>query len=187
MSLAETIPHRFTVEDMWAMVRAGVLDEDASVELIEGELIDMPPDGPRHVAWSSGLGFWLYPSLDRSRYAIVPGSTLVLSERNGPKPDWYVVPAGFDFRTGGGRQVLLAVEQADSSLRRDLGWKADLYARHGVRDYWVIDLEAKRLHVHRIPRVGRYTDVRVFEPDQHVEALLIPGLILRLADLTQAG
>ena len=187
MSLAETVPHLFTVADMRAMVRAGVIEEGARVELIEGELIEMPADGPLHNEWSSALGFWLYRALDPESCKIIPGSTLVLSERNAPKPDYYVVPIDFDFEVGGGQDVLLALEESDTTLRRDLGWKADLYARSGIRDYWAIDLKAKRLHVLRRAKAGRYTDVQDHDAEQSVEALLIPGLVLRLADLPQVG
>ena len=65
--------------------------------------------------------------------------------------------------------------------------KADLYARHGVRDYWVIDLNARRMHVHRAPSPDGYADVSIADAATPVEALLIPGLVLRLADLPRVG
>ncbi len=179
----ELIPHRFTVADVRAMVKAGVVEEGARVELINGELVEMPADGPLHNRWSNALGFWLFGSLDPELYAVVPGSTLVLSDTLSLKPDYYVFPAWIDDQDLRASDVLLAIEEADTSLRRDLGWKAGLYASHGVRDYWVVDLNAQRTHVHREPGPDGYGSVEVFERDQAVAALLIPGLSLRLADL----
>lgn len=178
--------HRFSVADVEAMMRAGLVEEGAREELIEGELVKMPEDGELHRDYSCELGRWLYGSLDRS-FVVMPGTTLVLSEYNAPSPDWYVFDGLLKTADVRGPDVLLVIEQADSSVRRDLGWKADMYARHGVRDYWVVELATARIHVHREPGEGGYGAVRVFERDRAAEALLIPGLALRLADLPRVG
>jgi Uma2 family endonuclease len=176
-------PHRFTIDDVWAMVRAGVIEEGAPVELIEGELVDMPADGPRHNDWSVWIARWLFTQLG-PEYAILPASTLVLSDVNGPKPDFSIYPARLPNIAVRGPDVLLAIEQSDTTLRRDLGWKADLYARHGLREYWAIDLAKEEVHVHREPSEAGYRNVLPpFRADQGAESLLIPGLVLRLADL----
>ncbi len=82
-----------------------------------------------------------------------------------------------------GGQTLLVIEQADSSRRRDLGWEAALYARHGVRDYWVIDLEQREIHVHRDPADSGYGFRKRFAAHEGIDALLIPNLVLRLDQL----
>ena len=184
---SELVPHRFTVDDVRAMVRAGVIEEGARVELIDGELVEMPSDGPLHNRWSSALGYWLFPALRPDRYAIVPGSTLQLTDNLSLKPDYYVYDAALNELDVRGPDVLLAIEEADSSLRKDLGWKAKLYAQYGLRDYWVMDLNAKRVHVHRDPLADTYSSIEVFGPDEPITALLIPGLTLRLSDLPRVG
>ena len=83
--------------------------------------------------------------------------------------------------------VRLAIEVSDTSLTRDLRKKAELYARFGIADYWVVDVKAERLHVHRDPGPAGSADIRVLERGEAVEALLIPGLVLRLADLPRFG
>ena len=178
--------HRFTVSDVEAMMRAGLVEEGAHEELIEGELVEMPADGARHKDYSYGIGRWLMRALGDD-HVVMTGSTLVLSDFNAPSPDFHVFDAGLATEEVRGPDVLLVIEQADSSVRRDLGWKADLYARHGVREYWVIELESARTHVHRDPREDGYGSVKVFERGAAVEALLIPGLALRLADLPRVG
>lgn len=175
-------PHRLTVDDVRAMAEAGILDEGAKIELFEGELYDMPADGVLNLDVAAWLGRWLYTSLG-GEYRIIPGMTLRLSDFNAPKPDWWVSPMSVPVGDVRGPDVLLAIEQSDSTLGFDLGWKADLYARHGVRDYWVVDLKARRASVHRDPADGRYPPPTPFEADEAIEALLIPGLRLRLADL----
>ena len=182
---AQFTPHRFTVEEMWALQDSGALG-DKAVELIEGELVDMPAEGPLNIDWSGLLGHWLYTSLSGD-LRCVPGLTLRLSSESGPKPDWWVYPAARRAADITAADVLLAIEQSDSSVGRDLGWKADLYARFALPDYWVVELKAERVHVHRDPGPDGYGSVEVFERDQLVEALLIPGLALRLADLPRVG
>lgn len=76
---------------------------------------------------------------------MVPSSTLVLSDRDGPKPDWWVFPAVRRTADVRGPDVLLTIEVADASIAFDLGAKAELYARHGVRDCWVVDVAARQL------------------------------------------
>ncbi len=180
------VRHRFTIDDLCAMQAAGVIDPDARIEVIEGELIDMPEEGPEHTDYSAALGRWLYSSLSPA-YIVVPGSTLRLSPISGPKPDWYVFSSSIVTRDLAGEDVLLAIEQAHSSVSRDLGWKADLYARHGVRDYWVIDIDRRELHVHREPTADGYGCRQRFGAETKVAALLIPGLLLRLDRLTRVG
>jgi Uma2 family endonuclease len=176
----ELRPHRFSVQDMQAMLAAGILEEGAREELVEGELIEMPSDGPRHKKLSNDLGFWLYRGLEQSAYVIVADATLVLSEFNAPSPDWCVSSASVPIEDLKGSDALLVIEQSDSSLGRDLGWKAALYARHGVRDYWVIDVARQETHVHREPAEGGYGFRKRFAAHEAVEALLIPRLVLQL-------
>ncbi len=182
----EPTPHLLTVDDVRAMAVAGIVDEGAKVELIGGVLYDMPADGELNVEWADWLGRWLFGALGEE-YRITPGMTLTLSDLNGPKPDWWVSPRAIPAGQVRGPDVVLAVEQSDSTLAIDLGAKAALYALHGVRDYWVIDLKARRVSVHRNPDHGRYPPPREASAEETVEALLIPGLRLRLADLPRGG
>lgn len=183
LARAEPKPHRFTYDEVIAAVRAGAIGGDCRWELMDGELIDMPADGPRHNEWTGVLGRWLYSRIG-PEHTILPNATLVLSERDAPSPDWQIYPSGMRNADVRGPDVLLLIEQGDSSLSRDLRVKAGLYARHGVREYWVIDLEMRRLHVHRGPTPDGYADVSPpYGAEDAVEALLIPGLVLRLSDL----
>lgn len=175
--------HRFTIDDLYAMMKAGVIEEGAREELIDGELIEMPADGARHKKLSNDLLFWFARSLDRAVYNVVPSSTLVLSEQNGPSPDWCISSVNVPIADVRGPDTLLVIEQSDSSSRRDLGWKADLYGRHGVRDYWVIDIDRNEVHVHRDPTENGYGFRQRFPADAVVASLLIPGLELRLDKL----
>lgn len=178
--------YRFTNAEVRAMAAAGALRAPERLELIEGELIEMPADGARHRDWSYAMGKWLFNNLGPD-HVILPGSTLELSQHNGPQPDWYVFAAGLDTGAVSGPDVLLAIEQSDSSLAYDLGPKAELYARFGVRDYWVIDLAKRILHAHRDPTPEGYGWKRRLMANESLEALLLPGLTLTLDALPRVG
>ena len=81
----------------------------------------------------------------------------------------------------------LAIEVSDTSLTHDLRTKANLYARFGVADYWVIDVKGERLIVHREPTPAGYASVSAVSREEAVAALGIDGLVLRLADLPRFG
>lgn len=183
---AEPRRHRFTLEEVLAMQGAGIL-HDRRTELIDGEIVHMATDGELHRRWSNELTLWLARRLDPERHRFLVSTTLPLGEGWAPSPDFYIYPAEIDEGAVAAGNVLLVVEESDSSLRRDLKAKPDDYARYGVQDYWAIDLNARRLHVHRDPSPEGYRSVEVFEREQAVDALLVPGLTLRLADLPRVG
>jgi Uma2 family endonuclease len=70
--------------------------------------------------------------------------------------------------------LLLLIEVADSSLPFDLSIKALLYARAGVRDYWVVDVQGRRIHVHRAPTASGYVNVHAYTEEESVALLLRP-------------
>lgn len=177
-------PRLFTYDELMTMSEAGLF-EDADVELIEGVIYEMPSDGQLHNEWTVRLVEWLVENND-GRYRVLPASTVKLSDRNAPKPDFALYPRHLRNRDVHGPEMLLAIKESHTTLRTDLRDKAALYARHGVREYWVIDLVQRLLHVHRGPTADGYTDTPPpFGAEDAVEALLVPGLILRIADLVE--
>jgi Uma2 family endonuclease len=154
-------PHRLTVHDYYRMAEAGVLSPDDRTELIEGEIIDMPPIGNRHAEVVRVLTKRLIRALGDA--AEVSAQLPVrLSLRSEPQPDFAVVRA----KRGGYRDahpvpsdVLLLIEVSDSTLGYDLGRRANLYAAYGIPEYWVFDLKRNRIWRHRAPSGERYTAV----------------------------
>jgi Uma2 family endonuclease len=77
----------------------------------------------------------------------------------------------FRLTTPPSSELALVVEVSDSSLTLDLTIKAQLYARAGVSDYWVLDVDARRLIVHRQPQAGRYDSVAAYSDQEQVSPL----------------
>jgi Uma2 family endonuclease len=175
--------HRFSLDDVLGMQVAGILDEDVKRELIGGEVIDMPSEGAAHMR----CRFLLTRLLNRSlpdEFMVAPDATLKLSDYNAPEPDIYIYRADVRLEDLTGSDVILAIEIADTSLTRDLGLKNELYARYGVQEFWVIDVNTRRTYVHRNPGPEGYRDGMTVEPDQVLAPLGLPGFSLRLADVS---
>lgn len=150
--------HRISVEQFHRMIEAGVLAEDDRVELIDGEMRDMPPIGPPHGGATNALNMVLLPKVLGKAVVSVQGP-LVLDDGTEVYPDLLVLRMREDLYSRShptGDDALLVVEVADSSLALDLGTKLQKYARAGIRRYWVVDVRNHVVHDHRdVDRFGR--------------------------------
>jgi Uma2 family endonuclease len=72
------------------------------------------------------------------------------------------------------RDILLVIEIADSSLHLDLTHKAALYARANIAEYWVLDINSRRMIVHRDPQDGAYKSVLAYREDEMLSCLAAP-------------
>lgn len=169
--------HRFTVDDVMRMVEVGILDADDHVELLDGVLRPMSPQGPTH----SALTVRVRRRLDRV-YGDVAHlqchSNVHLGDRNLPEPDIAVVRGHEDdyfHRLPNGDDVPLIVEIAVTSQRRDHD-KMRLYARFGIAEYWILDVPARTLTVCRGPNEEGYARIEMLRPDEEV---VVPGTDVR--------
>jgi len=173
---------RFTLDDVFEMTRIGALDPDAKVELIDGELVEMAPEGMPHVRAKMQLAM-SFMSRTGDAVRVIVDSTLRLSSTSAPDPDLYLYDARLPLDSLDGASVGLVIEVSGTSLARDLSIKAALYARHGVREYWVIDVASRTVIIHRDPRDGAYGSVVTALADEAVAPLAFPEMPLRLSDL----
>jgi len=177
--------HRFTIDDLERMVRAGILREDARVELIEGELLDMNPIGWAHQACVNRLTEALVRSLS-GRAIVQPQGPVRLSERSLPQPDLALLRPRPDFYAHGGpgpADVLLLVEVSDTTLAYDRDVKVPLYAQAGISEVWLVDLAGEQVFVFRQPRREGYQEVRTLRPDDTLSPLAFPDIALPVAAL----
>jgi Uma2 family endonuclease len=170
--------YRYSLDDYHRLVEAGGFGEDERVELLDGLLVTMSPKSPRHERAVRWLARWLFDAVDGERYDIGVNSPLTLSTSE-PEPDLAVFERGVPSPHHPATAALV-VEVAGSSLSRDLGIKAALYAAAGVPEYWVVDLDGGRLLVHRDPSRERYLErVAVGAGGRFASrALELPPLIL---------
>ena len=171
--------HRFTVDDVMAMTEAGILDRDARIELMDGELIDMPSEGELHVWFKVVMTRALVRMLSDDLY-LAPDATLSLAPEDHPEPDFYIFESGTPLTSTPGDKLRLIIEISDTSLAYDLGRKSAKYASYGVGEYWVIDVRRRCTHVMRAPENGTYLDISSVGFDQSLTPSNAPGVSITM-------
>jgi len=185
-ALETSQPYRFTLDDVLRMQAAGILDESARVELIDGGLVEMASEGAPHTWAKMHIAYALMAQAKGEIFVIID-STLRLAPTYAPDPDLYVYDASLPLTRVNGGNVGLVIEVAQSTLAKDLSIKAELYAQHGVRDYWVVDVNTSTITVHRALSGGVYRDLVQYSARDTVTSLVFPSLALCLADLPPVG
>ncbi len=171
---------RFSSMDVQAMLEAGVIKDGEKVELIGGELVEMSPQEPLHWDVTYAISRWFRKHLPED-LGVASQGPLRLSDYHEPEPEFFVFPDGIRVNDVRGPDVLLVVGIARSSLDCDLKVKAPIYAEHGVREYWVVDVEARRTLLHRLGKDRAYGEPESVAFDA---PLGVPGgLSLVIADL----
>lgn len=150
--------HRITVSDYYRMGDAGLFAPDERVELINGEIVDMPPIGSPHASVLEHLAAILSAAVG-NRTIVRQQLPVHLTEDSEPQPDIALVrPRQDRYRSAHPRpeDVILLVEISGSTLRYDRETKVPLYARCAIPEAWVIDVRRSKVHFYRDPRDGRY-------------------------------
>lgn len=172
----------WTVEEIEAMVQAGIIDEDERFELIGGEIVPMPPKGGWHEDVKRALAKHWYKAFP-PHVELLTETTLRISATEFREPNFVFWGASVQVAYLKHTDILLLVEVADSSLDYDLGRKAEFYVSLGIRDYWVIDAKQLSTRVHRSADNGRFAFVADHRYDEQLTPLLVPELSVSLAAL----
>lgn len=148
----ETITrYRFSVEEYHRMGEAGIFGNDHRVELIRGEILKMAAIGNPHAVCVNKLNDAFDGLRAEGIRSVQNPLTLADSE---PQPDLVLFVRRDDYYASARPRpadALLVVEVAETTLRFDRGVKGPLYAESGIREYWLVDLKAERIQVHRRP------------------------------------
>ena len=175
--------HRWSVEEYHQMARSGLLGETDRVELIEGELIDMAPIGSKHAFRVDSIARALQRSAGTS-FLIRVQNPVLLSEHSEPQPDIAVVKdKNYAESHPEAEDVLLIVEVSDTTLAYDRDVKLSLYARHGIPEVWLLDVNAGELTVYREPTEGQYRMIRKPTVTEAVSPVFVPGVTIALAQV----
>ncbi|BAC90605.1 Uma2 family endonuclease [Gloeobacter violaceus] len=167
---------RFMVAEYHRILEAGVFGLDENIELLQGRILSMPPQGPLHAAVVRRLLQALL-ALGYPLGQLLSEQPIALSADSEPVPDVFLVepdPEGLDYEGGHPTpdRVLLVIEVAASTLAADLSIKARAYAAAGIPRYWVVDVENARLYEHTLPVAEGYANVVV---RNRQESLALPN------------
>ena len=186
---AEGFPRRaFTVEDISRMIEAGIIREDEKFELIEGEIVMMAAEGIAHERLKAALNIAVVRALP-DHLTVGVEATLRLTDSVMLEPDIAVFPKGLFKKPSAGfaqldpGEAYLVIEVAASSLAYDKSLKARLYARHRVREFWVIDANELITWVHTGPSGDGWSSVVKCGPQDTLATPALPGFSIRLGEI----
>jgi len=185
-----SLPHKhlITVDDYYRMAEVGLLAPEARVELIEGEIIDMAPIGIDHGRAVDILNRLFVRAVGDQAIVRVQGAVR-LNLRSEPQPDLALLapsPDDYGSRQPAPEDVLLLIEVSDTTLRYDVDVKLPLYARHGIAETWILDLQGGELRCHRSPRDGRYLEVHTSRDLGSMRLAALPAVEVDLAKLLRS-
>jgi Uma2 family endonuclease len=175
--------HRITVDEYHRMAEVGLLAPDARVELIEGEIIEMAPIGKDHTSVVDQLNRLFVRAVGDDAIVRIQGSVR-LDRMSEPEPDLVLLRPRNDFyrsEFATGADMLLVIEVSDSTLRYERDVKVPLYARHGVPEAWIVDLQSDRLLVYGEPGTGEYQRQSIVAQPGPIAVAALPGLSVDLA------
>lgn len=181
--------HRWTRQEYYRMADAGLFNSKR-VELIGGQIFEMSAMNSPH-ATAVTLTLDALREVFKTGWVVRTQMPLDIDEDSLPEPDVAVVRGkARDYKAVHPRTSALVVEVADSSLDYDQNYKASLYARAGIADYWIVNLAERRLEVYRKPVKDKtsdfgfsYADVKYFRRGDSVRPLAKPRAVIAVADL----
>jgi Uma2 family endonuclease len=162
------------------LVSLGLLG-DERVELLGGVIVEMSPQNPRHAAAIQRLTQTL-TRIVGDRAGVRIQLPFVASDDSLPEPDVALVPPG-DYAAAHPASALLLVEVAAASLRKDRLLKAELYARAGVPEYWIVNLAEGCVEAYSKPVGGVYTQVSTADRTASLPIAALPGAEINLRDI----
>lgn len=176
---------RFTVDEYHRMAQAGLLSQEEQVELVNGEILTMPPIGPAHAGRVKRLNRRFSRDLD-DRAIVSVQDPIQISPDSEPLPDIALLAPRRDFYASGHprpRDVLLLIEIAETSLDYDREVKIPMYARARIREVWLLDLANQLLYVYTRPGGDGYASVRELRPGDRVSPEGLPDIHIAVEQL----
>lgn len=161
----ESLRRRFTVKDYHKMIDAGILHEDDRVELLNGEINQMSPLDPKHVAQVNRLNDLLSELIGRAVIISVQ-NPVALDDLSEPEPDIAILRRRSDYYATGhpsAGDVLLLIEVANTSANYDRTEKLPRYAAAGMHELWIVNLNRRVVEQYTQPDGDDYMNRRIIK------------------------
>jgi Uma2 family endonuclease len=175
----------FTADEFLRMGEAGIFEPEARLELIEGEIIEMSPIGNFHMACVNRANELFVMNL-ASKAIVSVQNAIRLSEYTEPQPDITVLKRRDDYykeKRISWEDAYLVVEVSDTSLRHDRDRKLPLYAKAGVREVWIEDLQSSAIYVYRDSGPEGYAASLTLRPGDPISPAAFPDVVFNVTDL----
>ena len=182
MSMSAIRPRSWTRSEYEHMVEAGIFGPEDRIELLDGEILEVSPQGSRH-AVGNRLAEEGLRKVSPSGFDVRGQLPIALDDISEPEPDIAVVRGGpRDYLDQHPAEPVLLVEVSESSLPHDRLRKLRAYARNSVPEYWIVNLREERVEVHRDPVDEAYTSMQILSDGDHIQPLYA-GQPIPVADL----
>jgi Uma2 family endonuclease len=169
--------HRFTGTEYLKMYESGIFAPDQRSQLIRGDVYFMSAMGAEHYKAIKVL-----TRLLSERYAtlafVIPQCPIIVWDDSQPEPDFALVHLESTAHPAPARDVLLAVEVSDSSLKFDRAVKLPEYARSGIAETWILNLKERQLEIYRQPSGEKYLQLQILEGTTPATPLFAPDTAL---------
>ena len=177
---------KFTVDEYHRMGEIGVLSPDERTELLEGEIIVMAAIGNKHAFCVDFFTDVLTIPTVKEHALVRVQNAIFLDDRSQVQPDISLARRR-SYADGIPRpeDILLLIEVADSTIGEDRREKIPLYARHGIPEAWLADVNARAVDIHTDPIDGVYTNVRRVELDGTLAPTAFPEVVISVRDVFQ--
>jgi Uma2 family endonuclease len=155
---------KFGLEEYHQMVAVGILD-DRRVELLNGEIVEMSPEGEPHAYYSRTAAKYLEQRLGDAVEVLQSKPITIPRSSSEPEPDIAIVqPRGREYLSHHPypENIFWVIEYSNTSIKKDLEPKAKVYADAGILEYWVVNLKDKNLVVMRDPVEGEYRSRQIW-------------------------
>jgi Uma2 family endonuclease len=182
-----TLP--LTLENYQTLIRAGAfIDSRGRIELINGRLVQMNPQGPQHSEPIDVLEEWSHDVVQKKFRIRIEKPLDIPSNQSCPEPNVAWVKRGSYFdRHPVGEEVYLLIEVSDSSAHFDRTEKRDLYANASIGEYWIVDIAGRRVEVYRDPVEGQYRQSSTHSESETLSPLCLPEAKIALSGLFRAA
>lgn len=175
--------HSISRTEYERMVEAGVFHPMARLELLDGKIVEMPPQGSSHAAAVDLVEAALRAAFT-SDYYVRGQKPLAIDDVSEPEPDVVVVKGAIrDFVGHHPRTAVLVVEVSETTLRYDKERRGAAYARNAIPEYWVLNLKDRVLEVYREPDYDLYADRKVLTANDFISPLSAPESRIVVAEL----
>jgi hypothetical protein len=149
-------PWRFSLAMFERMLETGILPEDARVELLDGQIVELPEMKQNHANCIKHL-YDVLQSIFSSRADVYAQSPIRLPQDGRPLPDVMMIQTlSATSESPLPEKIYLVIEVVGSSIYQDRSTKLALYARDNIIEYWILNLEEHQLEIHRDPKEETY-------------------------------
>jgi Uma2 family endonuclease len=184
-AITTPVKYRLTVEQYYKMTEVGILGIEQRTELIEGEIIEMSPIGAKHAGTINRLNRVLSPRISDQAIISIQNS-IRLNDSSEPQPDLAILHLRDDCYTESiptPDDIFLLIEVSDSTLKYDREVKIPLYAKAGIPEVWIANIEEQVFEVYRSPSQDGYKQIQNYGKGEVIQIELFANVEIAIDEV----